>query len=55
MTFFDRILQRANLRVLVMSGGQYELKHRREADNNRSQSGLELGCDRPRQRLRTQC
>ena len=42
MTFFDRILQRANLRLMVMSGGQYELKRRREADNNRSQSGLEL-------------
>ena len=42
MTFFDRILQRANLRLLVMSGGQYELKRRKEAENNRSQSGLEL-------------
>lgn len=42
MTFFDRIIQRANLRLLVMSGGQYELKRRMEADNNRSQSGLEL-------------
>lgn len=42
MTFFDRILQRANLRLMVMSGGQYELKRRREAENNRSQSGLEL-------------
>ena len=42
MTFFDRILQRANLRLLVMSGGQYELKRRREAENIRSQSGLEL-------------
>lgn len=42
MTFFDRILQRANLRLLVMSGGQYELKRSREAENNRSQSGLEL-------------
>ena len=42
MTFFDRILQRANLRLLVMSGGQYELRRRREAENNRSQSGLEL-------------
>lgn len=40
--FFDRILRRANLRFLVMSGGQYEFKRRREADNNRSQSGLEL-------------
>lgn len=42
MTFFDRILQRANLRLMVMSGGQYELKRRREAEDNRSQSGLEL-------------
>ena len=42
MTFFDRILRRANVRFLVMSGGQYELKRRREAEDNRSQSGLEL-------------
>ncbi len=42
MTFFDRILRRANMRLLVMSDGQYELKRRREAENNRSQSGLEL-------------
>ena len=42
MTFFDRILRRANLRLLVMTGGQYELKRRRTAENNRSQSGLEL-------------
>jgi exonuclease SbcC len=27
---------------MVMSGGQYELKRRKEAGNNRSQSGLEL-------------
>ncbi len=42
MTYFDRILHRANARLMVMSGGQYELKRRREADNRRSQSGLEL-------------
>lgn len=42
MTYFDRILSRANVRFLIMSGGQYELKRRREAENNRSQSGLEL-------------
>ncbi len=40
--FFDRILQRANIRFLIMSGGQYELKRRREAEDNRSQSGLKL-------------
>ena len=42
MTYFDRILIRANTRFMVMSGGQYELKRRVEAENNRSQSGLEL-------------
>lgn len=42
MTYFDRILTRANTRFMVMSGGQYELKRRMEAENNRSQSGLEL-------------
>ena len=40
--YFDRILIRANTRLMVMSGGQYELIRRREADNNRSQSGLEV-------------
>ncbi len=42
MTYFDRIISRANVRFLVMSGGQYELKRSRRAENNRSQSGLEL-------------
>lgn len=42
MTYFDRIIRRANLRFLVMSGGQYELKRRMEASGSRSQSGLEL-------------
>ena len=42
MTYFDRIINRANTRFMVMSGGQYELKRRKEAENNRSQSGLEL-------------
>ena len=41
-TYFDRIIRRANLRFLVMSGGQYELKRSRAAGNNKSQSGLEL-------------
>ncbi|MCQ4635716.1 SMC family ATPase [Anaerovorax odorimutans] len=42
MTYFDRIIARANTRFMIMSDGQYELKRRCEAENNRSQSGLEL-------------
>jgi exonuclease SbcC len=42
MTYFDRIIARANKRLLVMSSGQYELVRRKEAFNNISQSGLEL-------------
>lgn len=42
MMYFDRILARANTRLMVMSSGQYELERRRTAENNRSQSGLEL-------------
>ena len=42
MTYFDRIITRANTRFMVMSGGQYELQRRRTAENNRSQSGLDL-------------
>ena len=41
-TYFDRILERANLRLQKMSGGQYDLKRRRTASNMRGQSGLEL-------------
>ena len=42
MNFFERILGRANTRFMVMSGGQYELRRRVSAENNRSKSGLEL-------------
>jgi exonuclease SbcC len=42
MTFFDRIIAKANTRFMVMSGGQYELKRRIEAENKQIQSGLEL-------------
>lgn len=42
MTYFDSIIERANTRLMVMTDGQYELKRRREAANNRSKSGLDL-------------
>lgn len=42
MTYFDRIIARANTRFMIMSGGQYELKRRRESGNAQSQSGLDL-------------
>ncbi len=42
MTFFERIIDRATKRLLVMTDGQYELKRKSKAENNRSQSGLEL-------------
>ena len=41
-TYFDRILQRANLRLQKMSGGQYDLKRRTAPGSIRGQSGLEL-------------
>ncbi len=42
MTYFDRIISKANVRLMAMSGGQYELMRRRETNNRQSQSGLEL-------------
>lgn len=42
MHYFDRIICRANIRLMTMTGGQYELTRKTEATNNRSQSGLEL-------------
>lgn len=41
MTYFDRMIGRANTRFMMMSGGQYELR-RAAAQNIKSQSGLEL-------------
>lgn len=42
MQYFDRIIQRANTRFMVMSAGQYELKRSVQAENLKKQSGLEL-------------
>lgn len=41
-TYFDRIIIRANRRLLVMTENQYELKRRIEGDAKRGQKGLEL-------------
>lgn len=42
MTYFDRILRRANLRLMTMSSGQYEMKRQEDGDNKREKVGLEL-------------
>ena len=42
MTYFDRMIRRANTRFMMMSGGQYELRRAAAAQNMKSQSGLEL-------------
>lgn len=42
MTYFDRIIERANVRLMKMTAGQYELTRREEDSNHRSQSGLDL-------------
>ena len=42
MTCFDRVLRYANTRLMVMTGGQYELLRRKEAASRQSYSGLEL-------------
>lgn len=42
MSYFERVLQKANVRLLGMTDGQYELIRSRQADNQRSQSGLDI-------------
>ncbi len=40
--YFDRILARANTRLMQMTGGQYELRRRQGPAGRRSQTGLDL-------------
>jgi exonuclease SbcC len=42
VSYFERIIRRANIRLMIMSVGQYELKRAVDASNNRGKSGLEL-------------
>ena len=42
MTYFDRILRKANLRLLTMSDGQYELIRRHDAETLKKNEGLAL-------------
>lgn len=41
-TFFESIIEKANTRLMIMSGGQYQLLRRQEATNHKSQTGLDL-------------
>ena len=42
MSYFDRILHRANLRLNKMTGGQYDLIRRKEPESQRTQVGLDI-------------
>ena len=42
MAYFERILRRANVRLMTMSQGQYELKRREDAENKKEKAGLDL-------------
>ena len=42
MNYFDRIINKANRRLMIMSGGQYELKRHEEVNNLVNQIGLDL-------------
>ena len=38
MAYFERILRRANVRLMTMSQGQYELKRREDAENKKEKA-----------------
>lgn len=40
--YFERIIHKANFRLLKMTNNQYELRRKRDAINNRQQTGLDL-------------
>lgn len=42
MNYFDRIIARANTRLMIMTDGQYDLVRRKEALTKQGQSGLDL-------------
>ncbi len=42
MTYFERIIERANIRLSSMTNGQYQFIRSENAENLKSQSGLEL-------------
>lgn len=42
MAYFDRIIRRANLRLMTMSSGQYELKRQEDGESKKEKAGLEL-------------
>lgn len=42
MSYFERILRRANIRLQKMTGGQYDLIRREDPLNKRSQVGLDI-------------
>ena len=42
MQYFDRILGRANIRLMTMSSGQYEMKRQEDIGSKKEKAGLEL-------------
>ena len=42
MSYFDKIIARANTRLMIMTNGQYDLIRRKESSSKSAQSGLDL-------------
>ena len=42
MMYFDRVIERANVRLMAMTDGQYALRRRVTAENRQQQSGLDM-------------